>query len=96
MINELQRLRDTSELFALLTHYAELAAPDRHAWHDRRMELDGCDARRVTRLHGELIAYGWLELDVGSVPQPRAGAVPGCYRATREGLRALKQAGEDL
>jgi hypothetical protein len=89
--NELERLRDTSGLFALLTHYADLAATERQAWQDRQMQVPGCDARQVTRLHGELIAYGWLEQDTGSVPQPRAGAVPGCYRVTREGLRALKQ-----
>jgi len=91
MLNELERLRDAPGLFALLTHYTDLAAADRQAWHDRRMQLDGCDARQLTRLHGELIAHGWLELDVTSVPQPRAGAVPACYRVTREGLRALKQ-----
>jgi hypothetical protein len=91
MFNEIERLRDTSALLTLLTHYAGLAAPDRQVWHDRLMRLDGCDARQITRLHGELIAHGWLELDVASVPRPQAGAVPGCYRVTREGLRALKQ-----
>ena len=40
MINELERLRDVSELFTLLSHYADLAAPDRQAWQDRRMQLD--------------------------------------------------------
>src|SRR5947209_2970936 len=90
MFDDLQRLRDGAELFALLTHYAELAAPDRQAWQDRRMSLDGCDDRQLVRLHGELIASGWLEQNTGAVPQPRAGAVPGCYRVTREGVRALK------
>ena len=91
MFNDLDRLRDESVLFSLLTHYAELATPDRQAWQDRRLQLDGCDGRQLTRLHGELIAFGWLEQNTGVVPQPRAGAVPGCYRVTREGLRALRQ-----
>jgi hypothetical protein len=91
MFNELARLRDESDLFALLTHYAELAAQDRQAWLDRRTELDGCDGRQLTRLHGELIAFGWLEQNTGVVTLPRAGVVPGCYRVTREGLRALRQ-----
>ena len=80
-------MRDESGLFGLLTHYAELAAPDRQAWQDRRLDLDGCDGRQLTRLHGELIAFGWLEQNTGVVTQPRAGAVPGCYRVTRAGLR---------
>lgn len=83
MFNELERLRDVSELLALLTHYADLGAPDRQAWLARQRQLDGCDARQVTRLHGELLAGGWLEQNTG--------VVPGCYRVTREGLRALKQ-----
>lgn len=94
MIDELDRLRQGAQLYALLEHYAELAAPDRQAWQDRKMQQDGCDARRLTRLHGELIASGWIEQNTGAVPTPRYGAVPGCYRVTREGLRALKQAVE--
>ena len=91
MFDELERLRDESDLSALLTHYAELAGQDRQAWHDRRMTIDGRDARQVSRLHGELIAYGWLEQNTGVVDAPRPDAVPGCYRVTREGLRALKE-----
>src|SRR4051812_7645389 len=92
MFNEMERLRDVSELFSLMTHYADLAAPDRQGWHDRRMQLDGCDGRRLSRLHGELIAYGWLEQNTGVVAAARPGEAPGCYRATPAGLRAVKQA----
>jgi hypothetical protein len=91
MVNELEQLRDSAELFALLSHYAELAAPDRHVWQDRRMRQDGCTAREVARLHGELIAYGWVEQNVGVAPALREGEVPGCYRITTAGVRALKQ-----
>jgi hypothetical protein len=91
MFNELERLRDTVELFSLLSHYAELAAPDRHVWQDRRMRQDECTARDLTRLHGELIAYGWVEQNSGVVPALRADEAPGCYRITTAGLRALKQ-----
>jgi hypothetical protein len=91
MFDELERLRDTPELFALLGHYAELTRPDRQAWHDRRMDLDGCEAKQLTRLHGELIAYGWLEQNTGVVPAARKGEAPGCYRATRTGIKALEQ-----
>jgi hypothetical protein len=97
MFDELERLRDTPELFALLDHYAELAVPDRQAWQDRRMQMDGCEPRQITRLHGELIAYGWLEQNTGVVPVARKGEAPGCYRVTRAGIKALEEvrSGED-
>jgi hypothetical protein len=91
MFNELERLRDTAELFSLLSHYGELAAPDRHAWQDRCMRQDACTARDITRLHGELIAYGWVEQNTGVAAILRADEAPGCYRITPAGLRALKQ-----
>jgi hypothetical protein len=91
MFDEHQRLRDTPELFTLLSHYADLAAPDRQAWHDRRMQLDGCESKQLTRLHGELMAYGWLEQNTGVVAVPQKGQAPGCYRVTRAGVKALEQ-----
>jgi hypothetical protein len=91
MFNELERLRDGVELQALLEHYVGLAGPDRQAWHDRRMQLDGCEVRQLTRLHGELMAYGWLEQNTGVVPVARLGEAPGCYRVTRAGIKALEQ-----
>jgi len=91
MFNELLRLHDTPSLFELLSHYAGLAAADRQAWQDRRMQQDGCDVREMTRLHGELIAHGWVEQNTGLTPVLRKGEVPACYRVTTTGLRALKQ-----
>lgn len=83
MFNEIDRLNECSHLRALLAHYAAL---DRHDWHGRRMELDGADARELTRLHGELLAYSWVE---ANLDEPAAR-----YRATPTGLRALKQVAE--
>jgi hypothetical protein len=91
MFNELERLRDGVELQALLEHYVSLAGPDRQVWHDRRMDMDGCEAKQLTRLHGELMAYGWLEQNTGVVPAVRRGEAPGCYRVTRAGIKALEQ-----
>jgi hypothetical protein len=90
MFNEMDRLEESPALFELLTHYAGLAAPDRQAWQDRRMGEAG-RVRETTGLHGELIAYGWLEQNTGATPALRAGEVPSCYRVTPAGLRALKQ-----
>jgi hypothetical protein len=92
MLNELERLRDVPELCELLTHYAEAAASDRQAWQDRRAELGELGPRELVRLHGELLAYGWLEQNTGATPVLQGGPARQCYRVTPAGLRALKQA----
>ena len=92
MLNELERLRDVPELAALLAHYADAGAADRQAWQDRPAEFAGLGGREVVRLHGELLAYGWLEQNTGATPVLQAGPARQCYRATPAGLRALKQA----
>jgi hypothetical protein len=91
MFDEMERLREGKGLRRLLTHYAELAAPDRSVWQDRLLALEGADARDLVRWHGELLAYGWLEQNTGVIPSLKPGAAPGCYRITPAGLRALKQ-----
>jgi hypothetical protein len=91
MFNDLERLRDSADLFALLEHYAELAGHDRQAWQDRHMRQGECSARQMAQLHGELIAYGWVEQNTGIAAVVRKSAAPLCYRITTAGLRALKQ-----
>ncbi len=92
MFDELERLRDVKELSDLLGHYAERGAADRQAWQDRLAEMNGVEPRQLVKLHGELLAYGWLEQNTGLTPVLRPGAAAGCYRITNAGLRALKQA----
>jgi hypothetical protein len=91
MFDEMDRLRSMKGLSGLLAHYAELAAPDRLVWQDRVQEQEGVEARELVRLHGELLACGWLEQNTGATPVLRRGAVPSCYRITPAGVRALKQ-----
>jgi hypothetical protein len=91
MFNDLEHLRDDVGLFNLLTHYADLAGPDRQAWQDRCMRLEACEPAELIRLHGWLIGSGWLEQNTGVTPGWRKGEAPGCYRITPAGLRALKQ-----
>ena len=86
------RLRESEALGRLLTHYAELGAADREAWQDRRMDLEGVEPRELVRLHGQLLARGWLEQNTGATPMLRPGAVAARYRVTAAGLRALRQA----
>jgi hypothetical protein len=92
MFDEMIRLRESPPLQQLLAHYVQLGRDDREAWHDRVMEMEGVASMLLTRLHGELIAFGWIEQNTGVVPLVRANAVPGCYRATGAGHRALRQA----
>jgi len=91
MMDELERLRRVKELSDLLTHYGDLGRADRETWQDRVLSLAGTEARELARLHGELLAYGWLEQNTGATPVLRAGTVAGCYRITLAGMRALKQ-----
>ncbi|MBY0231354.1 MAG: hypothetical protein K2W96_18885 [Gemmataceae bacterium] len=78
-MDEDDALRDAPDLRDLLSHYAAL---DRNTWHPRRGE--GGSPRAVARLHGELIAHGWIEQNTGSLS-------PGSYRATRAGVKALER-----
>lgn len=56
------------------------------------MHLDGVEPRQLVMLHGELLAFGWLEQNTGSTRVLKAGAVAACYRVTAAGLRALRHA----
>jgi hypothetical protein len=86
------RLREGEALALLLAHYADLGAVDREAWLDRRMGLEGAEPRELVRLHGQLIACGWVEQNTGATPLLKPGVVAACYRVTAAGLRALRQA----
>jgi hypothetical protein len=101
VFDELDWLREDSELRRLLAYYAEAGAPDREASEDGLMALDGVEARELVRLHGLLIAFGWAEQNTGHTPACQPWAVPACYRATAAGIRGLKlslssPAGSDL
>jgi hypothetical protein len=90
MFDEVNRLRSLLPLARLLANYA--AAADRGAWQDRLMELDDLPARELVSLHGELLAYGWIEQNTGVVTGGPPGVVAQCYRVTAAGVRAGKRA----
>jgi hypothetical protein len=77
-------------LLLLLIHYATLGAADRMIWQDRLMIMAGVNPRDLHRLHGELIANGWIEQNTGMTPVLKAGVAANCYRITARGLRAWK------
>jgi hypothetical protein len=84
MFDDVERLRAEPRLYQLLAHYAEAGADDGEAWQLRVMALEGTEPKALARLHGELIAWGWVEQNTG--------AAGGCYRATGAGVRALNVA----
>jgi hypothetical protein len=93
MLDELELLQGNEDLSRLLAHYADAGAADREAWQDRVMELEGVERQGLVKLHGRLIAFGWLEQNTGAVPVLQQGVVRQCYRVTGSGFRALKKAG---
>jgi hypothetical protein len=86
MFDELDLLRNAPLMQYLLALYGDAAARDPEAWQERLMHVEGVEPRELVRWHGELLAAGWVELNVGQ---------RGCgYRATAAGMRALKQVGQ--
>ena len=92
MFDELDRLRESEALLRVLGHYARAGAADREAWQDRLMPGEDLPARELVKLHGELIAYGWIEQNTGSTPVLKPGQVACCYRITTAGQRAIRWA----
>jgi len=92
MFDEFEHLCDTPALLRLLGHYAEAGRAQREVWQDRVMELEGVAAKDMCRLHGELIAFGWIEQNTGVTPVLKPGVAAGCYRVTPAGLRTFKEA----
>jgi hypothetical protein len=92
MFDELERLRDAEELFQLLRHYGRDGSGEREAWQDRLMQLDGVPTGELAKLHGELIAYGWVEQNTGVTAVLKPGVAACSYRVTTAGRRALRSA----
>jgi hypothetical protein len=90
VLDEPNALKKDSPLYALLRSYAEPGLLNRDAWQDRVMELEGLSGRDLSRLHGELIALGWIEQNTGITPSVRANSALGCYRVTSIGLRVYR------
>jgi len=55
------------------------------------MQLEGVEARQLSALHGELIAFDWIEQNTGAAVSLPNGTISACYRVTLDGLRALRQ-----
>jgi hypothetical protein len=90
MFDDLDRLRGNARLLRLLDHYAQPALLNPEAWQDRLMSLDGAEPGPMVKLHGDLLAFGWLDQNSGfTLNQP--DGVAACYRITTAGQKALKK-----
>ncbi|QJX01357.1 hypothetical protein [Frigoriglobus tundricola] len=80
-----------AHLLALLSHYARLGSEDRTVWQDRLMRMDGVKSEQLTVLHGELIAFDWIEQNTGGARLLSDGTLSACYRITRHGLGEFRR-----
>lgn len=95
MFDDVRRFQKNQHLLQLLDHYAQAGAADRDAWLDRRMQLADVDPHDLSRLHGQLIAFGWIEQNTGVITVLLPGTCAQSYRTTAAGRRALQQARAD-
>ncbi len=87
MLDNQERLRNDPQLMQLFSHYAKLGETNPEAWHTRLTQLD-CDGRvDLVKLHGELIAFNWIE--------PNTGQTPCNYRLTRAGRKTMQEIDSD-
>ncbi len=68
MLDELDYLHNNPHLLELLTHYANLGQADRETWHPRLMAMEQVEPPEMAKLHGQLIAFGWVEQNTGQLP----------------------------
>jgi hypothetical protein len=91
MLDDSQRLRENHQLLALLSHYAQVGTEDRETWRDRLMQMEGVAPKELSALHGDLIAFDWIEQNTGQALLLKDGTISACYRITLLGLRACRR-----
>lgn len=87
MFDESQRLRENPHLLLLLSNYAQQGAEDRATWRNRLMQMEGVEPKQLSALHGELMAFDWIEQNTGQASSMKDGVIANCYRITLNGLR---------
>jgi hypothetical protein len=90
MFDDLDWLRGNVKLRRLLNHYAQPTLENQEVWQDRLMSLDGAEAGPMVKLHGDLLAFGWIEQNSGFTTNQPDG-VAACYRITAAGQKALNK-----
>lgn len=81
----------------LLMRYYKPSADERLIWQARVMELDGATSNEITKMHGELLAQGWIEQNLESILCKESGSfLHSSYRITSSGVRTTKGLQESL
>ena len=88
MRGELQQFRNDPRVYQVLGYYDSGRPAGLPAWRQRLMTLPGVDAQELSRLHGLLIAYGWLVQ--GPALSSDGRSLSSCYRMTPAGQRAFR------
>ena len=91
MFDDIQRLRENPHLSSLFSHYAQQGVEDRATWRDRLMRMEDVEPRQLTALHGELIAFDWIEQNTGQAILREDGTLGSCYWITQNGLRDYRR-----
>lgn len=91
MLDDSLRLQENPHLLALLSHYAQQGAEDRATWRDRLMKMEGIEPKQLSGLHGEVIAFDWIEQNTGQAFSTKEGTLSACYRITLNGLREYRR-----
>jgi hypothetical protein len=86
-VQRANRERNNPQLLQLFSHYARLGETNPEAWHPRLMAMESDDRVDLVKLHGELMAFDYVEQNTGQMPCS--------YRLTRAGLKALQQISAD-
>lgn len=84
MLDDSLRLQENPHLLTLLSHYAQQGIEDRAMWRHRLMQMDGIEPKQLSALHGDLIAFDWIEQNTGQT-------LSACYRITVNGLREYRR-----
>lgn len=91
MLDDSLRLQENPHLLTLLTHYAQQGTEDRTTWRDRLMQMEDVEPKQLSALHGELIAFDWIEQNTGQAISRSDGTLSSCYRITLNGLREYRR-----
>ena len=83
MLDNMERLRNTPQLLDLFNHYAKLGETNPEVWHPRLTQIENDERADLVKLHGQLIAFDWIEQNTGQMPCS--------YRLTRAGLKAIRE-----
>jgi hypothetical protein len=54
------------------------------------MQMEGVEPKQLSVLHGELIAFDWIEQNTGQALLVGDGTLSACYRITLNGLREYR------